>query len=176
MDELLTPRLRLRRWQAADEPVMTAINQDPEVTRYLNRPVDAAATAAFCALVADHWATHDFGVWAVEARESDRSSEFIGFVGVAYPTFLPELATRPELGWRLARHAWGRGLATEAATVARDHAFDKLELPELISIIHPDNERSRRLATKLGMALAQRVHNPVLDRQVDVWQLRSPGR
>ena len=101
MDELLTPRLRLRRWRAADEPLMAAINQDPEVTRYLNRPVDAAAIASFYALVAEHWATHDFGFWAVETREPDPGGEFIGFVGVGYPAFLPELATRPELGWRL---------------------------------------------------------------------------
>ena len=60
--------------------------------------------------------------------------------------------------------------------MARDHAFDKLELPELISIIHPDNVRSQRLATKLGMTLAQHVHNPVLDRQVDVWQAIPAGR
>ena len=176
MDELLTPRLRLRRWRATDEPLMAAINQDPEVTRYLNRPVDAAAIASFYALVAEHWSTHDFGFWAVETREPAPGGEFIGFVGVGYPAFLPELATRPELGWRLARHAWGRGFATEAAIAARDHAFDKLELPELISIIHPDNVRSQRLATKLGMTLAQHVHNPVLDRQVDVWQAIRAAR
>ena len=88
---------------------MAAINRDPEVTRYLNRPVDAAAIASFYALVADHWATHDFGFWALETREPDPAGEFIGFVGVSYPAFLPELATRPELGWRLARHTWGRG-------------------------------------------------------------------
>ena len=99
---------------------------------------------------------------------------FIGFAGVAHPTFLPALAARPELGWRLARDAWGRGLATEAATAARDHAFATLGLPELISIIHPDNTRSRRVATKLGMTLAERVHVPALDRDAGVWVLAAP--
>ncbi len=153
---------------------MATINQDPDVSRYLNRPVDSAATAAFYALVVDHWAEHGFGLWALEAREPALAGQLIGFAGVAYPTFLPELATRPELGWRLARHAWGRGLASEAANAARDHAFDTLGLPELISIIHPDNARSQRLATRLGMTLTQHVHNPVLDRRVEVWRLRTP--
>jgi len=80
------------------------------------------------------------------------------------------IAQRPELGWRLASGTWGRGLATEAATAARDDAFQRLALAELISIIHPENTRSRRLAGKLGMSLERQIDNPVLDRKVDVWQ------
>jgi len=95
-------------------------------------------------------------------------------VGAAYPTFLPELAARPELGWRLAREAWGRGLAAEAAGAAREDAFARLGLSELISIIHPENRRSRRLAAKLGMVVERQVHNPVLGREVDVWRLAAP--
>lgn len=152
---------------------MAAINPDPEVTRYLNRPVDPAAIDAFYTLVGDHWSEHGFGFWALEAREPELAGQFIGFVGVAYPTFLAEVASRPELGWRLAPCAWGRGLATEAAKAARDHALNTLACPELISIIHPENLRSRRLATKLGMTLEQHIHNPMLNRDVDVWRLAS---
>jgi RimJ/RimL family protein N-acetyltransferase len=168
--ELVTPRLRLRRWCAADEAPMAAINRDPEVTRYLNRPVDEQAIDTFFTVVTEHWDRHDFGFYAVESREAGHHG-FIGFVGVAYPTFLPELAQRPELGWRLGRAVWGRGLATEAATAARDDAFERLEVPELISVIHPENRRSQSLATKLGMSIEHQIHNPILDRNVDVWQL-----
>jgi RimJ/RimL family protein N-acetyltransferase len=165
---LITPRLRLRRWEPADEPLMAAINRDPEVTRFLNRPTDEDAVEAFFGVLTDHWVRHGFGFYAVETRGDGR---FIGFAGVAYPSFLPELAERPELGWRLARHAWGRGYATEAASAARDHAFSRLQLTELISIIHPDNARSKRLARRLGMTIEQTVHNPILGRDVEVWQL-----
>jgi RimJ/RimL family protein N-acetyltransferase len=82
---------------------MAAINTDPEVMRMLNRPVDAQAAAGFVDRARSHWEEHGFGWWAVEGRELDFRDELIGFVGVAYPTFLPELAARPELGWRLAR-------------------------------------------------------------------------
>lgn len=169
-DEPITPRLRLRRWRGEDAEAMAAINRDPEVTRYLNRPVDEQAVEAFFGVVSDHWDRHGFGFYAVESREPESEGRFIGFVGVAYPTFLPEVAQRPELGWRLARDTWGRGLATEAATAARDDAFQRLALAELISIIHPENTRSRRLAGKLGMSLERQIDNPVLDRKVDVWQ------
>jgi RimJ/RimL family protein N-acetyltransferase len=171
-EELLTARLRLRRWRPQDEAVMAAINRDAQVTRYLNRAVDPAAVVAFDARVEEHWAEHGFGFWAVELRASAR---LLGFAGVAYPTFLPELAARPELGWRLASDVWGRGFGGESAAAARDHAFAALGLPELISIIHPDNVRSRRLATGLGMTLERLVHNPLLGRDVEVWQLAAPS-
>jgi RimJ/RimL family protein N-acetyltransferase len=176
--ELRTARLRLRRWQPEDEAAMAQINDDPEVMRYLNRPVGTAATRGFFEAVTAHWAEHGFGFWAVESREPDLRGRFIGFIGVGYPSFIPALAARTEIGWRLARHAWGRGLASEGAAAARDDAFERLGLPELISIIHPENVRSQRLAAKLGMSLAELVHNPAQGQEVELWQLRraTPGR
>lgn len=167
--ELLTERLRLRRWRPQDATPMAAINRDPEVTRYLNRPTDERSVDVFHDIVIEHWAAHSFGFYAVEAREASGPGGLLGFVGVAYPTFLPALARRPELGWRLARHAWGHGLASEAAAAARDDALDRLALGSLISIIHPDNVRSQRVADKLGMHIESQIHNPVLDIDVDVW-------
>jgi RimJ/RimL family protein N-acetyltransferase len=172
---LTTARLLLRRWRPEDEAALAAINRDPEVTRYLNRPVDEAATTAFYGACLEHWERHGFGFFAVESRQEGTRGRFLGFVGVGYPAFLPELAARPEIGWRLAPEVWGRGLATEAALASRDDAWERLGLGELISIIHPANEASRRVATKLGMAIERRVQNPVLGRPVEVWQM-APGR
>jgi RimJ/RimL family protein N-acetyltransferase len=174
-EELSTPRLRLRRWRAEDEAPMAAINSDPAVTEFLNRRMDAAATAAFLARTREHWDEHGFGHWAVEAREGELAGQLIGFVGVAYPKYLPEVADRPELGWRLGRPSWGHGFATEAALAARDDAFTRLGLPALISIIHPENERSRRVATKLDMSIQFQVFNQVHDRAVDIWGMAAPA-
>jgi len=167
-DVLLTDRLRLRRWLARDEAPMAAINRDPEVARYLNRPTDEAAVAAFFGDVAAHWERYGYGFYAVDVLEAEE--RFIGFAGLSHPAFIPAVADRPELGWRLARSAWGAGLATEAATAVLREGFDRLGLNELIAVIHPENERSRRVATKLGMRPECRVHNPVLGREVDIWQ------
>lgn len=150
---------------------MNAINRDPDVTRYLNRAIDDRAVEAFYAIVTEHWAMHGFGFYAVQALRGPNAGALIGFVGVAYPTFLPAVAHRPELGWRLARQAWGQGLATEAAAAARDDALDRLQLGSLISIIHPENARSRRVAAKLGMSIESQIHNPVLGIDVDIWQV-----
>jgi RimJ/RimL family protein N-acetyltransferase len=172
--ELRTERLVLRRWREGDEAPMAAINSDPAVTEFLNRRMDEAATAAFLERTREHWDEHGFGFWAVEPREGPLAGEMIGFVGVAYPTYLPPVADRPELGWRLSPASWGHGYATEAALAARDDAFSRLGLPSLISIIHPDNARSQRVASKAGMSIERQVHNPSLGRDVDVWQATAP--
>jgi RimJ/RimL family protein N-acetyltransferase len=169
VEELRTERLLLRRWRPEDEAPMAAINSDPAVTELLNRDMDAAATAAFLTRTEEHWAEHGFGHWAVEPTTGPLAGRLIGFVGVAHPSFLPELEARPELGWRLARESWGHGFATEAALTARDDAFNRLRLPELISIIHPDNTRSQRVAAKCGMTIERQVFNAFLARDVDVW-------
>jgi RimJ/RimL family protein N-acetyltransferase len=56
-----------------------------------------------------------------------------------------------EIGYLLGRPHWGRGYATEAALASRDHALDTLGWRRLISLIDHDNERSARVATRLGM-------------------------
>jgi len=166
-EELLTERLRLRRWRPEDEAPMSAVNRDPEVARYLNAATDERSLAAFHGRVLEHWATYGYGWWAVELRDG---GGLIGFAGVSHPTFLAPVAHRTELGWRLARAAWGRGLATEAATAARDDAFGRLGLDELIAVIHPDNVRSQRVARKLGMAVETHVPHPGLGIDVEIWR------
>jgi RimJ/RimL family protein N-acetyltransferase len=174
--ELRTDRLLLRPWRPEDEPEMARINRHPEVGRYLNRPVDAAAVAGFYTLITGHWDSHGFGPWALESLEPASYGQFIGFAGLAFvPPFLADAGPAPELGWRLDPDHWGRGLATEAAVAARDDAFSRLALPEVISVIHPGNTRSQRVAAKLGMARDRQIHNPVLGIDVDIWHLPAPA-
>jgi ribosomal-protein-alanine N-acetyltransferase len=58
-----------------------------------------------------------------------------------------------EIGYRLDPKYWGLGLATEAARAVRDHAFSDLKLDHVISLIHPENVASRRVAEKNGMVV-----------------------
>lgn len=149
---------------------MAEINSDPEVTRYLNRPANASDAEAFIAHAESHWLEHGFGWYAVEGASCELSGRLLGFVGIALPTFIPQLADRPELGWRLASEAWGKGLATEGARAVQEHAAEALALGELISIIDPRNLRSQRVAAKLGMDIESDVLNPRSGRTVDVWR------
>jgi RimJ/RimL family protein N-acetyltransferase len=150
---------------------MGQINTDPEVGRYLNRPVGAAETRVFYAMVLAQWEEHGYGFWAVQSREPEAEGTFLGFIGAGHPSYIPALSARVEIGWRLARKAWGRGLATEGARAARDHLFAALALPELISVIHPENARSQAVARKLGMTVAEHIHNPFTDMQIELWRI-----
>jgi [ribosomal protein S5]-alanine N-acetyltransferase len=84
--------------------------------------------------------------FAVIVRGDER---LIGYCGFFLQTV--DDAEELEIGYRLDPSYWGRGLATEAARAVRDHAFDDLQLSRVISLIHPDNIASRRVAEKNGM-------------------------
>jgi RimJ/RimL family protein N-acetyltransferase len=143
---LHSERLVLRPFRDADSDAYAAMCADPEVMRYLSA---SGATLSRddawrqMALFAGHWQLRGYGTWAVEERASGR---FVGRVGLHYPEGWPDR----ELGWTLAREFWGRGMATEAARAALAHAFGTLGWDHLVSLIHPDNERSARVAERLG--------------------------
>ena len=55
-----------------------------------------------------------------------------------------------EVGWTLAREAWGKGFATEAARAAMDYAFTRMDIAKLLSVIHHENAPSQRVAERIG--------------------------
>ena len=149
-----TPRLRLRAWTDADRGPWHALHADPEVTRYLGPgPYDRRSTDAMIDRFVQEWADRRLGLWAVEARRpvAGWSSRFLGFVGLhAVPDDLP-FAPAVEVGWRLARPAWGHGYATEGASAAVADGFRRCRLPEIVSFTVPANVRSRAVMERLGM-------------------------
>lgn len=173
--ELRTKRLLLRPWRDSDLEPMAAINAHPEVHQFLSRPPDQALTADSIARAREHWQRHRYGFFALEPRLGPLAGELIGFCGVHHPTFIPELAQRTELGYRLARPAWGHGFATEAAIACRDDAFYRAGLAELISLIDPTNLRSQRVAEKVGMTPGAPARNPLTGTDVIIWSLRAPA-
>jgi RimJ/RimL family protein N-acetyltransferase len=97
-----------------------------------------------------HWDERGFGLWAVEYRAS---GTFVGFVGLAYQGEWTEGEHKTEVGWRLDRACWGKGLATEGAVASVCHGFEEIGLERIISIIRPANLASRRVAEKAGLTL-----------------------
>lgn len=109
------------------------------------------------------WRQHGFGPFAVEVPGV---AAFIGFVGLAVPSWAPpfEHAAEPavEVGWRLAAEHWGRGYAVEAATASLALAFDGLGLPEVLSWTAPANVRSTRVMERIGMTYVHDFEHPSL--------------
>ena len=148
--ELETARLLLRPWEREDLSPYAGICADPEVMRYIGGAslLTHEQSEEQVARFVRHWEERGFGLWAVEEKTS---ANFIGFVGLGYHADWPEGEHKTEVGWRLDRAYWGRGLATEGARASLRYGFEELELERIISIIQPTNLASRRVAEKAGL-------------------------
>lgn len=148
IDHIRTSRLRLRTWREADKTPFAALNADPEVTAYLSAVRGRSESDAFVERIMAAHARDGYGLWAVEVAAE---SEFVGFVGFLHVD--PSLPCAPavEIGWRLARRAWGHGYATEAARACLDAGFDRIGLDAVVSLTTPDNLRSQAVMRRLGM-------------------------
>lgn len=151
--ELLTERLRLRRWEASDRGPFAALNADPVVMEFFPNTLSRTESDSFIDRIEDHFDKHAYGLWAVELSET---GQFVGHVGLwnAPPTvpFAPAI----EVGWRLAQPFWGTGIAPEAANAAITDGFDRLGLQEIVSFTSTINSKSRRVMEKLGMTHDER--------------------
>ncbi|MFI9363232.1 GNAT family N-acetyltransferase [Kitasatospora sp. NPDC053057] len=145
-----TPRLLLRRWREEDVPAMAAVNADPEVMRWIGdgRVQTLEETRRAVERIERTWDTEGFGLFAVELRET---GELAGFTGLAVPSFLPEVLPAVEIGWRLGRSFWGRGIATEAATAVLRFGFETCGQDRITSIARIGNTASERVMAKLGL-------------------------
>jgi RimJ/RimL family protein N-acetyltransferase len=146
---LRTARLVLRPWRASDLAPFASLNADPRVSEHLPGPLAGEQSDALAARIGDHFARHGFGLWALEVPGV---APFVGFAGLAVPTFDAPFTPCVEVGWRLAAEHWGRGYATEAAREAVRFGFERLALDEIVSFTVPANRRSRAVMARLGMA------------------------
>ena len=111
-DSIHTGRLLLRRWRESDREPFAELNGDPQTLVFFPQTLDRAASDALIDRIEANFEVLGYGLWALEVKETGR---FIGFTGLApMPADVPG-AGGVEIGWRLARHAWHHGYATEAA-------------------------------------------------------------
>lgn len=145
---LRTERLLLRGWTEADRAPFAALNADPQVMAHFPAPLTRAESDILVDRIAAGFAAHGFGLWAVEVRQS---GYFVGFVGLAVPRFDAHFTPAVEVGWRLARGAWGSGYATEGARAALAYGFGPGGLEEIVSFTTTTNGASQRVMRRLGM-------------------------
>lgn len=105
--------------------------------------------------IRSHIERRGFGLWAVEVTGG---APFIGFIGLAVPSFEARFTPCVELGYRLAFEHWGHGYATEGGRAALTHGFTTLQLREIVAMTAVENVRSRRVMQRLGM-----THSPADD-------------
>lgn len=145
---LETGRLLIRPMTLDDAEDLHDVYSDPTTYRYIGAEPSASIedTRERIAVRMRHQDEHGFAIWAVCEETSGR---VVGDCGLQLLEGGPEV----ELGYRLARSARGRGIATEAARACVVAGFDDLELDRIVAVTAPDNLASRRVMKKLGMTL-----------------------
>jgi RimJ/RimL family protein N-acetyltransferase len=125
---------------------------DPEVMQYLGTGVTLGSAEAWRSMAAilGHWQLLGYGMFAIEVKATGALAGRVGFLDPpGWPGF--------EVGWVLGREHWGKGYAIEGARACLAHAFGPLGRDRVISLIRPANERSIRVAERLGERLAGEV-------------------
>jgi RimJ/RimL family protein N-acetyltransferase len=149
---LETTRLILRPFREKDLDVLAELMANPDFMRFSLGVFSREQTASFLEKVI-HWDRRGLpSQFAAIHRDDNR---LIGYCGFFHQQV--DGTNEIEIGYRLHPDYWGRGLATEAARAVRDHAFADLKLPRVISLIHPENVPSRRVAEKNGMKLEKQT-------------------
>ena len=149
---LQTPRLVLRSFTDRDLDDLAALMANTDFMRFSLGVFSREQTAAFLEKVQkrDHEGLPS--QFAVVLLADQRLIGYCGFFAQ-----IVDDVEEIEIAYRLHPDYWGQGLATEAARAVRDFGFNELKLPRLISLIHPDNAASRRVAEKNGMALQKKT-------------------
>lgn len=156
-DEVRTARLLMRRWREPDREPFAALNADPEVMRYFPAPLDRAASDSLVDLIEQRFEEQGFGLWALEVAET---GDFVGFTGLnPMPEGVPGEG-HLEVGYRLAKHAWRQGYATEAGRAALDVAFDGVGVDEVWSLTAVLNEPSQAVMRRLGLTYVTTRDHP----------------
>ena len=153
-----TERLLLRLPVPADAEQLLESLADPEVMRYIGRGETGTLLDAVEQVdkMLRAWRVDGFGRFVVVSREVGAVIGRVGLLAWDPRSWASGVRSEIgpdaeiELGWTLARSAWGNGYATEAAVAAREWTLAEIRPRRLISLIHPDNERSKRVATKIG--------------------------
>ena len=148
---LETERLIFQDWNATDLEPLHSLCADPSVMQFVGdgEPWSRARTDQFVATAREMSQTLGYCRWPVIDKAC---SAVIGFCG-----FVPA-SDGAEIGWRLAKEYWGRGLATEAARAVLKHGFESLGFQRIIATVQSPNRASMRVVEKLGMKAESSFH------------------
>lgn len=151
-------RLGFRAWRQSDIPVMAAINADEEVMRFFPKTNTVEETATFVNRMQQQLLEKNYCYFAVDQLANQK---MIGFIGLSYQTYEAPFTPCIDIGWRLAKHSWGQGFATEGAKACLAYA-KTLGIQEIKSIAPLINTPSTHVMQKIGMSKEYTFKHPLL--------------
>ena len=147
--DFTTQRLFLKPLAAGDIDGMAAMDADPEVMRFVGEGTPRTSPqhrAELESWIDDSEDPPGMAMWTV--RPLEKPDRYLGWI-MLYP--LPGHEPEVEIGWRFNRAAWGHGYASEAAQAVMEHGFKTVGLDQIVAVLDPNNQRSRRVCEKLSM-------------------------
>lgn len=143
-----TERLLLREWTNDDIEPFTELCADPIVMEHFPETMTRQESIEMVDAIGDRFKQNGFGLWAVEV-----DGRFAGYVGLNFtgPNFTTSFAPCHEIGWRLAKWAWGQGYASEAAREALRIGFVDYGIDIIYSWTTLANRRSEAVMQRIGM-------------------------
>jgi len=145
-------RLLLRSWRDEDVHDWVTMGADPRVMRFFPAVYDAEYASAMAQRLRDRLEADGYGWWVLEAK---KVTSFAGVIALQKVPFEAHFTPAFEVGWRLKPEYWGRGYATEGASLATRFAFEVLNLEEVVAMTAVQNIPSQRVMERLGM-----THDP----------------
>ena len=148
-----TDRFLLREIIESDYKDLFELDSDPEVHKYLgnNPQKDIKEAKKVIKHIRRQYEEFGIGRWAIIDKATN---DFIGWTGLKY-----ERDIRPnpyyDLGYRIKKKHWGKGIAQETALESLNYGFTKLKLPEICAAAHIDNSPSNAVLQKVGMQLIE---------------------
>ncbi len=158
-------RLGFRNWRSEDIPLLAAINQDPMVMEFFPKTASEEETAKFVIRMQAMQEALGFCYFAVDQLST---GAFIGFIGLCEQKYLADFTPCIDIGWRLARTAWGQGFATEGAQRCLSYAFEDLALPKVLAIAPVLNVKSEQVMKKIAMQKVKEFLHPLLSEYKEI--------
>jgi [ribosomal protein S5]-alanine N-acetyltransferase len=163
----------MRPMELMDAANFFELNADPEVVRYLGIPPMHELQQAIdkVQLVLEQYDKFGIGRYAILEKSTGK---FIGFGGLKFfERAAPGYENIYDLGYVLARDAWGKGYATEIARVWIDQGFNTMHLPEIYGMTDPDNETSKKILLKVGLHYIENISFEDMD--TCLFMMRNPA-
>lgn len=153
-----TKRLILRNWKKEDLNKFILINSDREIMNFFPNTLNKNESITFYNNIIKEISENNFGLFACEEK---KEGNFIGFIGL-HKTNLPSVIDGDfiEIGWRLHKNYWNKGLATEGAKACINYGFFKLNLEVIYSFTSKLNIPSKKVMEKLNMVFIKNFNHP----------------
>lgn len=162
-----TTRLKLLEVTDRDFDLIFLLTRNEKVMKFFPKVLSYEETQQMVQKILTHYVEYGYCFWKVLLKPDD---QFVGISGLLHQEIDNESVT--EISYRMLPEYWNKGYATEAAKACKKYAETELGKKRLISLIHPKNDASIRVAIKLGARKIKSVLFMGEEHDVYVYELK----